>query len=438
MTLNIKSRRLPRGGLYESKKSIKCIEKEFGKAWLEGNNGHPLKDLWMDKSVFASIQLHQFGYSLGKLKNLNPRWFTDIIDKVKNGTPGIRRGAVLEVFIASQLHCPPREVELPRPNNPGYDIKLKLSDNSYVYYQVKNNSFSQLYDEIKEKARSIEENLVQILGARAVWIVVKTDKDPNDGDWWQLREQLPSLFIESSSNETIFKEIEGGWHIEIYNVSNNNLHQSKGSYVFQLITPILDKEKNGIYRDVIDACEDLEKKEDPDRNETINIAVICIPLDLPFAQGGMWVNDYFAEFPKSRASGVLLYKPGVVWDLKKKENRFTHTFHLILKSGKEDWIETFKAPNSLDIAVGSGTISIEGESNWDNFNLLYGGSRRERYLGHHVYQSGNINYFIRDLGKFEFQPQFNINTQLFFIDSDRKEKEYLLDTPRDQDLVLLR
>jgi hypothetical protein len=430
---------LPHGGLYEFNRSITRIKKEFGTDWLESHSDHPLKNLWMEKNVFASIQLHQFGYSLQKIKSLNPKWFDDAIDRIMNKTPGERRGAVLEVLVASQMHCPPnRIVKLPCPGNPGYDLVVKLKDDSLIYYQVKNNSGSEHYNKMKEKARSIEGDLAANLGARALRIRIKTDKDPDAGDWNRLRKQLPPLIDDSSFEGGIVRDIEGGWHIELHNETGNCLHPSKGSYVFQLLTPISQQEKNGISNDITDACNDLEKKEDPDTDESINIAIVCIPLDLPFALGGKWINDYFTEFPDVRVSGVLLYKPGVVTDLEKGGDKFAHAFHLILRKDKEDWIEALSAPNSLDIAVGSGTISIEGKNNWDNYNRLYGGATRESYIENHVYQSGNINYLFNNLGEYRFEKPFNIKIQAFYVDSDRQEKEVPLDFSRDQDLVLLR
>lgn len=350
-------------------------------------------DLWIRTDIFASIQLHQFGYSLKKIKSLNPTWFEDAINKIKNGESGQRRGAVLEVLIASQFHRPPdRIVELPRPNTPGYDIKVKLNDSAEIYCQVKNNFGSGPYNKMKEKARSIEEVLIANLGDRALHIKIKTETEPNDGDWNLLREQLPTIMNDASSEGDIERDIERGWNIKVLHGTGSYLHPSKKSYALQLMTPISRQEQDGIYTDINDACDDLEKKEEPDIDKSINIAIVCIPLDLPFALAGKWVADYFTEFSTARVSGVLLYKPGVVTDMEKGEEKFTHAYHLILKRDKEDWMKVLTASNSLDIVVGSGTISVEGRSNMDNYNLLYGGETRENYLGYHVYQSGHINY----------------------------------------------
>lgn len=438
MSLNIKSRKLPRGGLSGFNVSLKRIKKEFGKEWLESRQSHPLMELWMRTDVFASIQLFQLGYSFKKIKNQNIGWFNDTIQKIKTGTSGERRGAILEVLFASQLHKPPeRVVELPRPNNPGYDIKVKHCDGSLVYYQVKNNNWSDQYYKMKEKARSVEDILKENLGSDALQVIIKLDTDPDDRDWNILKDQLPKLLRETYFEEDIKKEIDGKWNIRFCKLHSLGipLHPTRKTHVLQLITPVHKTEKNGIFGDINYACDVLEKKKEPDTKNSINIALICVPLDALFELCSEWVNEYFQVNPGARVSGVLLYKPGIVSDTEKEEDYFSHAYHLVIKKEKEDWI---KELSSLDIAVGKGSFSVEGINNIDNYVLLCDGVTRDDYKGYHVYQSGHINYLIEETGSVKLYNHFGIKEHVFYIDSDRKEKEAMIDFPQDLDLVLLR
>jgi hypothetical protein len=438
MGLNVKSRKLPRGGLDRFNVYLKCIEKEFGKEWLESRKGHPLMELWIRTDVFASIQLFQFGYSLKKLKNINTKWFNDLIQKIKTGSSGDRRGAVLEALFASQLHMPPERVaELPRPNNPGYDIKVTQCNGSMIYYQVKNNNWSDQYYKAKEKARSVEEIFKENLGPDALQVIIRITTDPDDRDWNILKNQLPKLINETSSEEDIEKEIDGKWSIRFLKLHSADipLHPNKKSYVMQLITPIHQAEKNKIKININNACNDLEKKMESDMEKSINIVLICIPLDAPFALCGEWVNEYFQENPAARVSGVLLYKPGVVSEVEREEDYFSHAFHLVIKNEKRAWI---KALTTLDIAIGKGSHSVEGINNIDNYFLLIDGAKRYDFKRHHVYQSGIINYLIDKNRCVKLRNLSGIQNHVFYIDSDRKEKEALIDMPRDTDLVLLR
>jgi hypothetical protein len=437
MSLNIKTRRRPRGKLHGLKESIIRIEKEFGRKWLESNDSNPLMNLWMRTDVFATIQLFQLGYSINKIRNLNKKWFDNVIGKIKDGTAGERRGAVLEILIASQFHDPPnRIVLLPRPNNPGYDIKIMHKNGSVIYCQIKNNNWSDQYDIMKYKARSVEEILEANLASDALQVIIKIDTDPDDSDWYSLKNRLPEL-LKGKNFENSNGVIEGRWDVKIDRMhSQENLfHPDKKTYVMQLITPIPQTEKNGILGDITEACDVLEKKKEPDTDNSINIALICIPLDAPFSLCGGWINEYFDTHPNARISGALLYKPCVVADLERDENFLSHAYHLIIKKGKEDWI---KRITTLDISVGRGSISIEGINNYDNFVQLCDGNRRDNYIGYHVYQSGSINYLIKKTGSVRLHNYFGINENVFYIDSDRKEKLAPNDLPRDLDLVLLR
>jgi len=439
MTLNIRSRKLPRGGLDGFNSSLRQIKDVFGIKWLESHGDHPLMKLWIRTDAFASIQLHQFGYSLRKIKYLNPKWFDDAIDKIIKNNTGERRGVVLEVLVASQLHSPPdRVVELPHPNNPGYDIKVKHSNNSVIYYQVKNNNWSNQYYIMKEKARSVEEILEANLGSEALQVIIKINIEPEERDWHSLKDQLPTLLRDTSPEEDAERNIEGRWIIRIrkLHAPGNRLHPTKKTYVMQLITPIPQTEKNNIAGDIDEACDVLEKKKEQDTETSINIALICVPLDAPFALCSEWVNDfYFVDHPKARVSGVLLYKPGVVTDIDNETDIFSHAYHLVIKKEKEDWI---KALSTLDIAVGRGSFSVEGINNLDNFNQLYEGDTRDDYKGFHIYQSGHINYLIIGLGSIKIHSYFGIQERVFYIDSDRQEKEATTDLSQDLDLVLLR
>ena len=431
-------RKLPCSGLAGFDESLKRIKEEFGLEWLESHQAHPLKELWIRSDVFASIQLHQFGYSLQKIKDLNVKWFTEVIKIIKGDEPGRRRGAVLEVLAASQLHSPPeRIVELPRIGKQGYDIKVKLNSGYEIYYQVKNNTRSEEYYKIEEKARSVEKILVANLDSIALHVFIKRNTDPRDGDWFYLEEQLPLLMEEASSEVDIIRDIDGGWMIRIYRLHASggvSLHPSRATYIMQLLTPILKQERDGMYTDITDACNALME---PDTDKSLNIALICIPLDAPFALCGKWIKEYFIEFPYARVSGVLLYKPGDVSDLERDENCLSHAYHLILKEDRADWIEALSL-NHLDLVVGRGSVSVEGKSNLDNYNLLYGGETREKYIGHHVYQFGSENYVIKANGEYMITPHYGISLHVFYDDSDRKEKEISFDLQQDQDLVLLR
>lgn len=290
MTISINKRKLPKDiNKNLIKKAIKIIKNDFTVNWLEDRAGpdHPLKTLWSHTDVFATDQLFQLGYSLRRVKSINRIWYDRVVDEIKNGEIDKGRANFLELFVASQLHNPPnRFVELPAsPINPGYDLKVKLSDNSEIYIQVKNNSGLGNF-KINEKIYDVESLIISNLKSKSLKICIyKVDNlDPNDADWYHLKEQLPAIMQDTLDKTGIKKDIDGGWHIESVDISNliSNLHPSKKSYEMLLTTPYSMSEKNNLLGKITKACSDLKKKQDVDNENAINIALVFIPMDASF------------------------------------------------------------------------------------------------------------------------------------------------------------
>lgn len=447
MTISINRRKLPRDINRDLiKKSNKIIKHEFTVNWLEDRAGsdHPLKILWSHTDVFATDQLFQLGYSLRKIKSINKTWYDRVIEEIKSGDIDKSRANILEIFVASQLHNPPdRFVELPdSPINPGYDLKVKLKNNSEIYIQVKNNSGLGNF-KINEKINEVESLIISNIRSKALKVCIyKIDNiDPSDADWYHLKEQLPAIMQDTIDNTGIKKDIEGGWRIESVDISNSisYLHPSKKSYEMLLTIPYSISEKNNLLGKITKACSDLKKKQDLDTENAINIALVCIPLDASFVLCSDLAHQYFENSPEDRASGVLFYKSGAVTDINKNQNYLAHVFYLVLRDNRKKWLTANMSPlfEKIDIGIGRGAFSIDGINNIDIFSIIDTGTMKLDLKSSHVYQSGQINHLIKKTGTVKLNKHTGIKAHVFYIDRDRQEKEVAWDDIGDDRPLLL-
>jgi hypothetical protein len=450
MTVNIVSRRIPKDmNVKVARDAIRQIKNDFTLQWLESytDTEHPLKKLWGRTDVFATNQLFLLGHSLKKIKPINPKWINDAIEFIKGENRDKMRGTILEAFIASQFHNPPEKiVDLPvSSKNPGYDIQVKLSDGSEIYIQSKNNSALKNFEN-NERISVIEDIIISNLRARALNVIIHKvdDKDPTDDDWYQLRNQLP-IVMQDTPNETgSGKEIEGGWYVGLRDMSGSIsfLHPTKPTYNILLIIPFSQPEKNNLLSKINDACSVLKKKSIPDTEDSINLAMLCVPIEAPFALCSELAHQYFEENPEKRASGVLFYKSGPVVDIQNKRSFLAHAFHMVLRNDRRDWLEAHKAvlPIKFDIGIGKGVFSVDGIGIIDNndiYNVIDAGPRKIRVDNQHFYQSGQINHLIRKTGTVSFDKYIGVKERVFYIDSDRLEKEATKDYIVDDRLLLL-
>ena len=447
MTINIVSRKIPKDlNVAIAREAIKEVKRDFTLEWLESNIGadHPIKKLWGRTDIFATDQLFLLGYSLKKIKTINQKWLSDAIKSIKGDDIGKMRGTILEAFVASQFHNPPdKVVDLPVSLiNPGYDIQVKLSDGSEIYIQVKNNSALENF-QINENVSYIEDILVSNLRNRALNVIIyKADKkDPTDSDWYRLRNQLPAIMQNVPEGKGIAEEIEGGWYISVSDISKSisYLHPSKPTYNRLLIIPFSKPEKDNLLAKISDACSVLKKKSITDTEDSINLAMLCVPIEAPFTLCSELAHQYFGENPEKRASGILFYKSGPVTDIQNKQSFLAHAFHMVLRNEKKDWLKVHKAllPIKLDIGIGRGVFSVDGIDNSDIYNIIDAGPRKIKIDDQHFYQSGQINHLIRKTGTVRFDRHIGVKERVFYIDSDRLEKEATTDHIVDDRPLLL-
>jgi hypothetical protein len=447
MTINIVSRKIPKDmNVRLVRETIKNLKKEFTSDWLEDHTetNHPLKVLWRRKDEFATDQLYQLGYSLEKIKPITPKWYDKAIKSIKDSDIDTMRGKTLEVFIAGQFHNPPKAiVDLPLSSKePGYDIQIKLQDGSDIYIQSKNNSSIRTF-QINENVQAVRNYLVSNLSTRAFNIIIhKTDnKDPTNDDWYNLKVQLPTAMQDTPNGKSIEKDIEGGWHVTIADISASisYLHPSKPSYVMLLTIPFSQSEKNNILSKIEDSCSVLKNKIIPDTDNSINIALVCVPIDAPFTLCSELAHQYFDNCPEKRASGVLFYKCGAVAQDTLNESKYlAHAFHLVLNEDKKKWLETHSAqlPLRIDIGVGRGSFTVDGININDIYTLLVKGEAG-KLVDQHQYQLGQINHLIKRVGTITFKRYHGVEERVFCVDSDRKEKDVTKHYLVDENLLLL-
>ncbi len=251
--------------------------------------------------------------------------------------------------------------------------------------------------------------------------------------------------MQDTPNETgSGKEIEGGWYVGLRDMSGSisYLHPTKPTYNILLIIPFSQPEKNNLLSKINDACSVLKKKSIPDTEDSINLAMLCVPIEAPFTLCSELAHQYFEENPEERASGVLFYKSGPVVDIQNKQSFLAHAFHMVLRNDRRDWLEAHKAvlPIKFDIGVGKGVFSVDGIDIIDNndiYNVIDAGPRKIRVDDQHFYQSGQINHLIRKTGTVSFNKYIGVKERVFYIDSDRLEKEATKDYIVDDRLLLL-
>lgn len=447
MTITIDQRRRPKDLDKDLLKgAIRMIKRNFAVSWLEDETfpDHPLKVLWRHTDVLATDQLFQLGHSLKKIKSINKDWYNQAINEIKNSDISKIHANILEIFVASQLHNPPdRIVELPNSAiNPGYDLIVKLSNNFEMYIQVKNNSRIENF-RISEQNQEVERIVASNLNGKVlkVFISKADNNDPNEVDWHHLKERLSIIMQGTIDERGIMQDIDGGWHIEAYDIGNsiNYLHPSKPSYEILLVTPFSKLEKNNIFEKISKACSDLKNKREVDTERSVNIALVCIPLDAPFAMCGDLVHQYFDDSPEPRASGVLFYKSGVTMDTNKNQSFLAHAFYLVLRKDKLEWFKTNGYPffKKIDIAIGRGVFSIDGFDEKDIYNLIDARIVKTELKNSHPYQTGQMNYLLKELGQYKFDKHPGIKLNIFFKDGNRIEKEVTKDYFGDDTLLLL-
>ena len=135
----------------------------------------------------------------------------------------------------------------------------------------------------------------------------------------------------------------------------------------------------------------------------------------------------------------FFYKSGAVTDIKKNQDFLAHAFYLVLRNDKKWWLEINRVPlfEKIDIGIGSGSFSIDGINDVDIYNLNDAGSVKIELKSNHVYQSGQINYLIERTGTIKFNRHTGIKAHVYYIDSDRQEKEVTMDYIGDDKLLLL-
>lgn len=444
MTMNINKRNRPSDlGDREFRKAIKMIKNDFTVGWLDDHNNfdHPLTVLFRRNDVFASDQLFQLGYSLGKIKSINRVWYDRAIEEIKKGERSRIRGEILEILIASQLHYPPdRVVELPDSiNNPGYDLVMKINEGLNIYVQVKNNGETAKFA-INEKTQNVEQIVKENLQSRDLKVLIfKNDNTyPDDISWHHLRENLPRLMQgELNENRT---EIEGGWTIGIsdLNRSMTNLHPLKPSYEMLLAMPLSQEEKNNLLTKITEACSVLGRKKEDDDERSIFIALVRVPFDAPFRICGDLAHQYFEDSPIDRASGVLFYKAGAVADPIRNENYLAHAYHLVLRNDRRDLITALNSSifEKIDVGIGRGAFSIDGINESDIYNHLCIGDTEMRLNNVHLCQLGEINYLLNRYAFINHQGHRGVNAHFFFLDSDGGDNNSALDWPADDEPLL--
>lgn len=432
MSISINKRDIPASLDKELvKKCLKIIKKDFTVDWLENctDINHPLQILWSRTGKFATVELSLFGYCLRKIKYINKTWYYKILEEIKCNDIGMMRARVLELFVASQFHNPPDKiVELLSAKTPGYDVKVKLKDGSEIYIQVKNSSAMGNF-QINDNVYYVENIIKSNLKNRSVRVYIfKTDnQDPTEIDWYYLKNGLPIMMESDFGKKCIDQDLEGGWHIRIVDLDSiPHLHPSKPSYVLLLGTPFSKSETGKISAKIAEACSEFKKKREPDTERTTNIALVCPPLDAPLELCGKLTHEYFDNSPEPRASGVLFYKISAVTDIEKNERYIAHVFHLVLRKDKMDWLKTGCASlfRGIDIGIGRGSFTVDGIDVVEDINtILDAGHIKFQPENTHICQSGEINYLVKGRGEVTFNNYTGIKRRIFYIDSDRLEKE---------------
>ena len=430
MTMNINRRKKPNDiDPAEFKKAVKIIKSDFTTKWLSDYNhsDHPLSKLFQCEDFFESDQLFQLGYCIRKIKSINRIWYDKVIEDIKT-IPSKTRADVLEMLVASMFHHPPeRTVELPNSlTNRGWDVKVKLSGGYDIYIQVKNNGETARFQG-DERTQDIERIILENIQSNAFKIIIfkNDDRYPDDLSWYHLKENLPTIMHGGSEGNRI--EIVGGWTIRISDLRGSlaNIHSQKSSYELLLAMPLSEEEKNNLLGKITDACSVLGVRSENDDEKSIYIALVRVPVDLPFRLCSNLAHQYFEDSPTQRASGVLFYKCGLVTNTQMQEDYLGHAFHLVLRDNNMDLLNAnvFNLFNGIDIGIGRGSLSVDGINEYDIYNHLDMGDREMRIENAHLYQLGQINYIMRNLGSYKINRHRGLKVHIYYMDSDRTEKE---------------
>lgn len=423
----------------EIERQLQILCNEFGKDWINNNEGHPLQILWKRKDQISTLELLTLSKAVERITKIDGRWFQRQKRVIMGHNINNRKGAFWEIIGAYYLMSPKNRV-IPAPESQkGFDLSSTIVETGKrINYSLKFYSFSKHYNTFMEKCRSIttyirkrlKENKISTLQA----IIGKFKTYPTETEWEEL-----DVIIEKIMSDIKTERFELGisykdWNIGFLNmpeeVENHKLSNKFNSYTILIHVPYHKNEERNLLSNIQDAISNLKNSNIKEDKNSINALFIHIPTTASIIQCWDWISEYYKQISENPITRLILYQPSINFDFKTKTtylqycmrvtdnaDRFDPWFDNDIRNNPEFWFETgIFNPKPFVLK-----IIFDGQAH--SFKNIYS------------YQTGNIFLEPKELGKGKSLARFGKHSSGIHIHTVFKGK--IITTPMEPEDELL-
>jgi len=429
---------IPKKDLVESNDILTTF---FGTKWLNGNNKNPLQLLWQRNDLLAKAERYSLGNSIETIKNKNPDWVKQKVERIKSNERGNIFGAVFEILASAMFERGSNhEVIFPPSDNPGIDFIVRFKDGANMNVSCKNHRKSNNSINFDKESEKFKERFVNFCKGLNLNIqcLIFSNKFPKHREWQILNKSISDILLSAfdngiSNKYQSFKE--ENWTINIGNFSNYEKLLSKFglSYNLMIFARFHQNELENLRGHLIDGLDNLSEY-GPDQNED-NINIIYVNLgdnySLDYCEEiGM---EYLKENKNKPIAGLYFQKGYPTHDSTKFDTIYSYRlvkndFYDIWNSDKDDRIVNLSSPIASEYTLADTERSLltEKEGIIEKLPLnndLYFYHKGELYL---KYDENHFNKSATPGLQINLVKKTKDETEIHFIDTSPKDEFILL------------
>lgn len=291
---------------------LDAVERFFGEEWLsdEANSASPMYRLWHRDDWLASSELFTFGLALLKAEGAGSRaWLRDHSQRMRQHDPSGARGSAFEILAASMFATDGQKVELPPPNEPGYDLLLRVPNGRRLRISCKALASSHYGVTLRAAARSAFSGLLGGLSpGTAVHIVMDAAKAkaefPAIGRLLNLARGHQVLMGGAVARLNV-----APWSLVAYPLQpfhDAQFSDEKVSLGLSVFAPLHQDEQKRFDDKLDDACANLSRYFPATTEDEGAIVAMVVPEEISLAQARSYaLNGRLAQHPNICAVFVL-------------------------------------------------------------------------------------------------------------------------------------
>jgi hypothetical protein len=120
---------------------IAAVEDLFGRAWLEGADGHRLQTLWKRKDWLATNELFGLGKTIIELTRIHRKWLVTTAKKIKSNIEN-SHGFITEILTCGSIRARSGKVAPASGNQKGYDFVVDFPSGFKYFISIKSQAMS--------------------------------------------------------------------------------------------------------------------------------------------------------------------------------------------------------------------------------------------------------------------------------------------------------